>query len=215
MKPANFIDLTGKTFGSLLVVEQGVTRKTSGGQNKTVWICNCICGRQVNIDGPSLKGGQLSCGPCSNYIKGQNQKIHGKTKTKEYRAWRHAKDRCYRINDAKYYLYGERGIKMCEEWISSFETFYKDMGESPFSKASLDRKDVNGDYTPENCRWVDVLVQANNTRSNIREYIDGEYLTLAEIARKFNLNYKSFHHQFRHNKLPLLEAIDRATKLAL
>lgn len=81
----------------------------------------------------------------------------------EYRAWSHMKGRCYQPNDRAYRYYGARGIKVCDEWLNSFEQFYCDMGDRP-EGASLDRIDVDGDYSPSNCRWADGVTQNRNKR---------------------------------------------------
>jgi hypothetical protein len=77
------------------------------------------------------------------------------------------KDRCYRENYPEFYLYGGRGIKVCDRWLNSFENFFEDMGKRPSKKYSLDRyPDMNGDYTPLNCRWATTYEQARCKRNN-------------------------------------------------
>lgn len=87
---------------------------------------------------------------------------HGKRESKEYEAWANMKSRCYNENKRQYKDYGGRGITVCNEWKDSFINFYKDMGDS--NGLTLDRIDVNGNYEPKNCRWVDMSTQARNTR---------------------------------------------------
>lgn len=105
---------------------------------------------------------------------------------KEYNAWKNAKHRCYDEKCDHYYLYGDRGVKMCERWLNNFDAFIADMGKCP-KGMSLDRIDRNGDYCPENCRWADGIVQATN-RSITRffEY-NGERLTIPEMSRRFGI----------------------------
>ena len=91
---------------------------------------------------------------------------HNRTNTKEYRAWSSMKSRCSNPNVASYPNYGGRGITVCDRWLNSFENFFEDMGEAP-EGFELDRIDVNGNYTPDNCRWVDESTQAKNRRIRI------------------------------------------------
>ena len=89
---------------------------------------------------------------------------HGMRNTYEYSVWSSMKDRCLNKNNKGYYRYGGRGITVCDRWLNSFIAFHEDMGQKPFSKAQLDRRDNDGNYEPDNCRWVTPAVNANNRR---------------------------------------------------
>lgn len=109
---------------------------------------------------------------------------HGMLNTPEYRAWHAMKVRCNNKNAPNYRLYGGRGIRVCESWNGSFETFFSDMGKRPSKYHQLDRIDNDGDYKPENCRWATATQQANNRRSNRLLTVRGKTKTVAEWSRE-------------------------------
>lgn len=89
----------------------------------------------------------------------------GLSKTRLYRIWCGMRNRCSNPNQKNYRLYGGRGIKVCEEWLNSFEAFYTWALNNGYSaKLTIDRKDNDKGYTPENCRWVTQAEQIRNRR---------------------------------------------------
>jgi hypothetical protein len=166
----NKVDISGKRFNRWIVI--GVTSERSS-CNATMWLCRCDCGVEKLIAYRSLVcGDSRSCG-C---LKIEESLIrftkHGLTGSPEYRSWQSAKGRCYNPKNKKYPIYGARGIKMCERWINSFDTFLEDMGKRPSKKYSLDRfPGTYGDYEPKNCRWATMKQQGGNkTNNNWIEY---------------------------------------------
>jgi len=89
----------------------------------------------------------------------------------EYRTWGNMKQRCYNENIPAYRNYGGRGITVCDEWLHDFKQFFKDMGEKPSSKHSIDRVDNDKGYSPDNCRWATSTTQSRNTRVNKRNRV--------------------------------------------
>lgn len=109
---------------------------------------------------------------------------HGMHDSPENAAWRHMKDRCCNPKSQRFDRYGERGIKVCERWINSFENFYSDVGPRPSSEHSLGRIDNDGDYEPGNVRWeTDDQQNSNREDSRIVEY-QGESITITELGRR-------------------------------
>ena len=108
---------------------------------------------------------------------------HGMYGTPTYKSWAEMKSRC----DHSKGCY--KDISYCERW-SSFENFFDDMGERP-KKTSLDRINPYGNYEPNNCRWADIMTQENNRRNNVFYDIDGEKLTLTQIARKYHISRRN------------------------
>lgn len=115
----------------------------------------------------------------------------------EYVAWQHMKQRCYNSSDPKYKDYGARGIKVCQRWLNSFGNFLLDMGYKSSIELTLERKDNNGNYEPDNCEWATRAKQSHNTRQIklTQDDVDlihtlwnsGEYKQI-ELAHKFKIN---------------------------
>lgn len=137
-------------------------------------------------------GGTKSCG-CWNLESLVNRSLtHGSSMPgskghNEYAIWSQMRGRCSNPNNPQYVDYGGRNIKVCSEWESNFEQFYKDMGPRPSNKHSIDRIDNDGDYCPENCRWATQKEQCNNMRRNVRLAHNGETKTEAEWASHFDI----------------------------
>ena len=113
----------------------------------------------------------------------------------EYRIYNSMKARCYNPVVDSFKTHGARGIKVCDRWLDrekGFINFYTDMGARPKEPNGrhyqLDRIDVNGDYCPENCRWVTAKQQQQNRRNNKFSYLFNEKMCLSEICRLLHLN---------------------------
>lgn len=168
LKNGKVKDLKGIAFGELTAVK--LSNKRSG--TNPLWICLCSCGKEVEVIQENLINGHTkSCGcKSSRSTIGERQTTHGKSNTRLYHIWRGMLARCYSISTEQYHNYGGRGIKVCDDWLKDFQNFYNWAilagydETAPFGICTIDRIDVNGNYQPDNCRWVDMKVQACNKR---------------------------------------------------
>ena len=120
-----------------------------------------------------------------------------------YNIWCHIKKRCCNSKDKNYPHYGGRGIKVCDEWLHDFDAFQKWALDNGYSDTlTIDRIDNNGNYCPENCRWITHDQQQRNRTNNIRIEIDGVSKTISELSRKLNIKdkilYKRYHSAILH-----------------
>jgi hypothetical protein len=164
-----FIDLTGQRFGKLIAVENvpAQYKNATTGRGATMWRCECDCGGASIVSSSNLMNRQISCG-CARDKASAAKGTHRMTKTPEYNAWIHAKARCFNPKNNSFARYGGRGIKMCKEWASSFESFYAYIGPRP-NGTTLDRYPNNdGNYEPGNVRWATIAQQNSNRRKRTK-----------------------------------------------
>ncbi len=186
-------DLVGKRFGRLIV------RSYHG---NGLWECVCDCGNVVNRNAGSLRTDkECSCGCKQTKFVAK----HGLSDEKIYHIWRGMMDRCYNPTTESYYLYGKRGIRVCDRWRGSngLMNFLADMGR-PTKEQSIDRIDVNGDYCPENCRWATAVEQSNNKRNNVYITYNGQTKTSAQWAHQFGIGVSTLHYRLKRGLEPPL-----------
>jgi hypothetical protein len=140
-------DLTGRTFGCRVVI--GIDTPPP----KPRWKVQCGCGKVQTLSTSDVVR-RLSCGCQSRRTHGQAGGVSSRP-TREYEAWQGMKDRCYNPTADYFENYGGRGIAVCDRWRDSFENFFADMGPRPSNRHSLDRRDVNAGYEPDNCEHAD------------------------------------------------------------
>lgn len=126
---------------------------------------------------------------------------HGLKGTKLYNTWLHIKTRCYNQNYNRYKDWGGRGITMCDEWLHDPVAFYDwAMSNGYKEDLTIDRIDVNGNYEPDNCRWVDRKTQSNNRRDNVKFTYDNKTLTIAQWSRELGIPENTIRSRYLRGK---------------
>lgn len=131
---------------------------------------------------------------------------HGQSRTRTYNIWALMLQRCTNPKAANFVSYGGSGVAVCKRWYD-FANFFADMGHPPSPQHTLDRKDLKGDYTPENCHWADVETQQNNRSNNVFIEAFGERLTVAQWARKTGLTKDQIAHRVFQMGMPPEQAL--------
>lgn len=175
-------DIAGQKFGRLTAL--AIAGIKWGGAN---WLCQCDCGKQTTVTLGYLQRGVIrSCGCYKRDEAKDRMTKHGGKGTREYRAWAHIKDRCHNPKSKGYQFYGARGITVCERWRSSFEAFRQDMGLCPVG-FTIERKDNNGNYNPENCKWASWEEQHQNKRGGFYITFNGATMLASHWDKKQGL----------------------------
>lgn len=184
-------NLVGERFGRLLVISRAPNSPTG----KPMWNCVCDCGTEcVKQSSALVNGCTRSCG-CYNIERLKELKTkHGDAHSRLYGVWCGMRQRCLDENHHAYKDYGARGITVCDEWANDYKVFMDWAFANGYDKdakpheCTLDRIDNNKGYSPDNCRFVDPIVQANNTRNNRWITYNGETKTLAQWSKKVGIN---------------------------
>jgi len=191
------INLAGKVFGRLTVIQQ-----LSSQRGHIRWLCQCLCGEILPVQGTNLKSGaSQSCGCLKNEVTSKIKSKHGcshKNITLTYVSWKAMRNRCLNPNNSSYKNYGGRGITITEAW-SDFSNFLADMGERLSVSYTLDRIHNDGNYEKENCKWATRYEQCNNKRNNRKVEHDGQLYTMSRLATEIGIKYDKLKYQL--NKL--------------
>lgn len=179
--------IIGQKFGRLTVIKECKERDK---YKKRIYECQCDCGNITYVTGCNLRNGNTkSCG-CLKH-KGYTIK-HGQSHTRLYYTWRNMKSRCYNKNNKRYKDWGGRGIVVCDEWLDNFQAFYSwSMSNGYKLGLTIDRIDNNKGYSPENCRWVDIKTQCNNTNRNVYLTYNGKTQTMKQWSEELNISYNT------------------------
>lgn len=155
------LDLAGHTYHWLTVSNTSFV----GSDGALWWRCKCRCGTTKDVRGADLRRGFVkSCGCWNSARTTQRNMTHGQSHTRLYRIWQAMWERTTNPNAVNFKWYGERGIRICAEWgdFAAFSTWAALNGYE--DHLTIDRKDVDGDYSPGNCRWATQAMQVANSR---------------------------------------------------
>lgn len=198
-KGSRFEDLTGQKFGRLTVIRFIPAHERTSKQYH--WLCRCDCGNYTDANASKLKMGlQKSCGCLKaerNKAFGDINKKYKNTNKRLYGVYKSMLARCYDENHREYHNYGGRGITVCPEWLGEFG--YDAFAEWALSngyddnavrgECTIDRKDVNAGYTPDNCTWISNAEQQNNKRTNHLLTYRGETHNMKQWSEILGISY--------------------------
>lgn len=187
------IEMAGQKYGMLTAIE----RVEKHGQY-FLWKCICDCGKIIIRTQPALRtGGTLSCGCRKQIINSGNfKRTHGHTDksqqgqySKEYGIWSGIKSRTSNPKAHAYERYGAVGIKMCGDWLHSFELFFSCVGTAPSSKHTIDRVDNTKGYEPGNVKWATYTEQNRHRKCTIFIEIDGIKKSLGDWCDQYGISF--------------------------
>jgi hypothetical protein len=190
-------DLSGRVFNRLLVIRKAIKTDPSA---DTKYVCECSCGRiTIVLRGSLVRGDTSSCGCRLEEVRSRGANLrHGLAGSVEYGVWSNMISRCFNRGVISFPNYGGRGITVCERWRLSFEAFYEDIGPRPGPEYSIERRDVNGNYEPGNCRWATKAEQSRNKRNNFFIIHDGRKQTLADWSRETGICEATIRYRIRY-----------------
>lgn len=200
----------GNNYGRLNVLSRG-----SSTNNHAYWNCICECGNLTTVRGADLRNNKIrSCGCLKNETTSKIFKKHGLSNHKLYDVWTKIKSRCYNKNDKDYKNYGGRRIKVCDEWMNDFMSFYNwSLSSGYIDKLTIERIDVNNDYKPSNCKFIPNCEQSLNWRRSLKFTYKGETKDIRYFSNKYNINYYALRARLTQYKWDINKAIETPISL--
>lgn len=188
------LDIIGEKFGRLTVLAFSHSKK----YNK-YYICKCECGKtKIVFKGNLISGKTKSCGCYQKEMAAKANSLSD-SRRKLHDILRSMKARCYNPKNNRYYRYGARGIKICDEWLKDPELFCIWALSNGFEEnLTIDRIDVNSDYCPQNCRWITKREQSLNTSRNFYITYKGKTQTLKEWSTELGIKTTTLHNRIKY-----------------
>ena len=167
----------GDKFGKLLVIKELEKLILPSGQTNRVMLCRCDCGNEKQVRLLHLVRGRIKTCGCSS-------EKHSKSKTRLYKTWRSMKERCYLSSYTDSHRYKDRGIYVCSEWLHSFICFKNWALNNGYSdNLQIDRINNNGNYEPNNCRFVSAIENANNRDYTFKVNYNNKEFAFMDLIR--------------------------------
>ena len=201
-------DISGKKFGRLTAIQPSCKKTKS---HDKYWEFRCDCGKKMTaFKGSVITGNTKSCGCLQREAgkrQGKKNMKHGMNPPRLYHIWNNMKQRCFSVNHDAYKDYGMRGISVCDEWRNDFGAFREWAFANGYANTlTIDRIDVNGNYEPSNCRWIDISGQMQNQRKTIK--ING--VSLKKWCRDHGVNYANVMAcKYRHPEMEIADVLAR------
>lgn len=203
------LELTGQKFNRLTVIEY----VGQNDRNLSLWRCRCDCGNEIVRTGNAiLQGHTKSCGCAKKCRHDVKKKKHGGSYDALYDVWVQMRRRCHNPKSSAYSYYGGRGISVCEEWRdegTGYISFRAWALQNGYTKGlTIERVDVNGNYCPENCKWIPKARQSDNTRRTIWIEYNGEKHNLKQWSRILGMSDETIRYRY-HRGLPVEEVLKK------
>lgn len=184
-------DLTGLRFGKLTVISKAPYKHHKNGRKRAAWNCLCDCGNEKVVLTENLVNGHVSSCGCK-------KEKHSMSYSRLYSIWNGMKDRCNNPHHKFYSRYGGRGISVCEDWQTDFNSFMNWSYANGYEEnLTIDRIDNDKGYTPDNCRWATMKVQRNNASSNKILSFNGRTMNVTKWANELNISRHTLYTRLR------------------
>ena len=197
----------GDKYGKLTILEETNKRLN----RSVIYKCKCDCGNTIETTSTRLKLGlKKSCGCYQKERASESNKTHGMSNTKLFMVWSDMVSRCNRSTHHAYNYYGGRCIRVCDEWQNDFMNFYNWATNNGYKEGlTIDRINNDGNYEPNNCRWVTMRIQCDNKRkpkSTLGKNPKAKKVVKLSLDNKYICTYDCIKNAMLDNNISLLSS---------